>query len=583
MAKNVKIKNFIRKFFEITLPLLSIFFLIGVTAIVILIAKGYSINFAKRELSLTETGVLNVETTPNRAQVYINGEYADDTDKAFTSLATGLYQVDISKEGYHNYTTKVKVEHGKAVFVNTHLILNPISSLQTQKLSQTFKKQTLISTLEPQENGPILYITTNAKKNTIYIHRFDISKPLLDEASVDTTLVATITNSPKTALELERAISSKDNSSLILQIYDKAVIIATRKRNLKIDLSKSKSLLVENYLSNPKTSIVWTDHSDYILIKSGHSLISFNINNKRKTLLYDLSEKEINLYVTNGQNLYILRPRRTPKYETQTPTEEEATEGSPINQTNYAISTISLAGGEMATVYAEIPLSEEEKPLNLYSYSVGKIPLFILTTDTSSYLIGDIYTKNNGEMIDEETKKLLENYPIEKYLQQDENDFYEIIKFKNQTVTNPKFLTEYNFFSYQYTNSDDQNNVLEKFVYNKEAADISTSLGPTILLTSDKTYTLTTIRWLMNANYILVSDNENLTLVDYKGENKYQISEEEPNHLGVVSRTGDKYLMYEHTQEVKENKSETSSEDNLDNNSEPATTTVKQVKLIKLY
>ncbi|MBA7598847.1 hypothetical protein ES703_05872 [subsurface metagenome] len=75
------------------------------------------------EANLAEAGALQVNSTPEEAQIWLDGENTGQvTDHLFDPLATGSYRVKLVKEGYFDWEDTVEVVAGQTTTVNATLI-----------------------------------------------------------------------------------------------------------------------------------------------------------------------------------------------------------------------------------------------------------------------------------------------------------------------------------------------------------------------------------------------------------------------------------------------------------------------------
>jgi len=79
--------------------LFVLIFLISVPP-TILYTAGYSFDW--KNWRLAKTGGLYIKSTPNQAQIFIDGEKERRTPSLFSHLAPRAYNVKIEMEGYHS-------------------------------------------------------------------------------------------------------------------------------------------------------------------------------------------------------------------------------------------------------------------------------------------------------------------------------------------------------------------------------------------------------------------------------------------------------------------------------------------------
>lgn len=103
----------------VIIPLL----LVASTAVVVVFARGWRFNVADREL--LPTGILVATSDPDGAQVYVNDKFTAATNSNIT-LSPNWYDVTISKEGYHDWKRKMRLQGEVVVKTDTILFLrNP--------------------------------------------------------------------------------------------------------------------------------------------------------------------------------------------------------------------------------------------------------------------------------------------------------------------------------------------------------------------------------------------------------------------------------------------------------------------------
>lgn len=94
---------------QILVSALIFLFLIVGTIIVVLLGKGYSFNFNGSTPVLSGTGLLVATSSPDGAEVLINGHLTTATDNTI-NLAPGEYDIKIFKEGYFPWEKKITVK-----------------------------------------------------------------------------------------------------------------------------------------------------------------------------------------------------------------------------------------------------------------------------------------------------------------------------------------------------------------------------------------------------------------------------------------------------------------------------------------
>ena len=93
-------KNFLSK---LAVPLLVII----ATLLVIYYAKGYRINFLDN--TVVQTGILHLETEPNRANYWLSEDFTGRTPRIISSIPAGEYTLDIWLDEYHGIKYDIEI------------------------------------------------------------------------------------------------------------------------------------------------------------------------------------------------------------------------------------------------------------------------------------------------------------------------------------------------------------------------------------------------------------------------------------------------------------------------------------------
>lgn len=138
---------------------------------VIAYARGYRFNI--KEGTVTSTGIISVNSSPQPATVYVNGALKGATDINMT-LPYGQYTVEVKKEGYTDWKKNVSLKGETVMSLNAHLYsknpsLTPLTNLGISKaipLGNTEKVILISQTGDPKKDGFYMFEST---KRTITI------------------------------------------------------------------------------------------------------------------------------------------------------------------------------------------------------------------------------------------------------------------------------------------------------------------------------------------------------------------------------------------------------------------------------
>jgi dipeptidyl aminopeptidase/acylaminoacyl peptidase len=154
---------------QVIVSALVFLLLISATAGVILYGKGYRIFVQEGEPKVTKTGILNLNSNPDGAAVFVNDRPNPTTstnDKL--DLTPGKYKIKIAKDGYHDWQKDFDIQ--REVVANANATLFPkaptLQSISTLGIQSAF--------IDPTGTKLAFNIASNsARRNGIYV--FDMT------------------------------------------------------------------------------------------------------------------------------------------------------------------------------------------------------------------------------------------------------------------------------------------------------------------------------------------------------------------------------------------------------------------------
>lgn len=167
---------------EVLVSALIILFLLIGTVIAVLYGKGYRFGFGGNGPIVSGTGLLVATSSPDGAQVFVNGHLTTATDNTI-NLAPGEYEVKIFKDGYFPWQKKITIK--KEVVSKADALLFP----KAPKLESITNIGILNPVLDPSKTK-IAYVVASqsAVKNGIYILDMT-SRPILTLQSASSQIV----------------------------------------------------------------------------------------------------------------------------------------------------------------------------------------------------------------------------------------------------------------------------------------------------------------------------------------------------------------------------------------------------------
>jgi hypothetical protein len=129
--------------------------------IIVKLAQGYKFNW--NSFNWQKTGVLFLESKPNKADIYLNGEkQKQQTEALFKNIAPGEYQIDVKKDGYLSWSKKLKITAGETTFAQyirlfkENIIPEKILDEKITAISETIQNKVAIASAK--DNGSEIFV-----------------------------------------------------------------------------------------------------------------------------------------------------------------------------------------------------------------------------------------------------------------------------------------------------------------------------------------------------------------------------------------------------------------------------------------
>ncbi|HEX7042286.1 MAG TPA: PEGA domain-containing protein [Patescibacteria group bacterium] len=281
-------KHFMKK--QIFVSLAVILFLVIGTIIAILYGSGYRIDFGNNHSIIQGTGLLVATSTPDGAQVFVNGHLTTATNNTI-NLAPGDYNIKIYKDGYFPWEKKIKIENEVVSKAEAFLfpttpklegitatgVLNPVIDPTMTKIAYVVASQSA------RKNG--IYVLDMANRSLITLQ--SASTQLTDDTTVnfDTAslawspdgqqLVATIpaqltTSKPTTYLLDATTFNSnpQDVTETLSSVDDSWQKLTRDKENSRLDTLKPS---LKGFASSNFDILSWSEDESKILYVASNS------------------------------------------------------------------------------------------------------------------------------------------------------------------------------------------------------------------------------------------------------------------------------------------------------------------------
>jgi len=220
-------------------------FVAAIAVAVITFGRGY--RFDLNTQTVSSTGILAISSTPENAQVYINGDLRGATDLNI-NLEPGTYVIEIKKEGYRSFQQTIRLKGEIVQAVDPILFpinpsLNPLTTIGVSKVKQ----------VQSTDRFVIVSDSDDAEKNGIYLYEATDNpldflpplSPILLQADIPISV----------DLQQTAFIFSPDHNEMIASfLSEDGEPVATYLLNMKkentnvLDISTSKQALLDAWI-----------------------------------------------------------------------------------------------------------------------------------------------------------------------------------------------------------------------------------------------------------------------------------------------------------------------------------------------
>lgn len=234
--------------------------------LLLMYANGYRYDF--KQGAVTKTGVLILESKPQKVNVYINNELKyTKTPINGDNLTPGLYDIKVAKNGYYPWEKKLKIENNLTTFAQDVILFKKSQGVKI--INGNFNDFTVSKDSEK-------IITLWQDETTAEIWEYK-----LKEQSNKLLLRNSINDS-----EIKLGQWSKNNKNLILNNYDKIkkennYFIIKFKESFWSNEDEIEVTKINELINEPVANIKWDDKEDGVIYaNTKNSLYKINLLDK---------------------------------------------------------------------------------------------------------------------------------------------------------------------------------------------------------------------------------------------------------------------------------------------------------------
>lgn len=315
------------------LPIITIVFVLILSAILFFLARGYIIDFESKVVK--KRGVITVNPRPLQADIYIDGTTIGKISRS-KSVDAGLHNVMLEKDKYHTWSKEVRV------LPETTTIVAPWMILQEPMKSSIWDSERKYIKHWISEDESIALILLEEIDNTFSLWTYKLQNGILN-----------LSDNPRKIWE-----NPNQNFELLLSPNGTFALLSTsitdRNGGYLINTSEQFELLTSQIIDfkiNNIDEIKWAKDNKHILIFSEGRILSYNLNSQMIYTIFSGNPVENYIWDTdkNG-NFYLL--------------DNLSKENDAVY--TYSIEQYGLDGTGEAYLISNISMQKDEKYIEYY-------------------------------------------------------------------------------------------------------------------------------------------------------------------------------------------------------------------------
>lgn len=464
-----------RKIWDIFSTIVIILLIIVGSVSAYMYANGYRLNLINR--TLRQTGVLNAESIPSKANLYINNKYIGRTPKVVSPVDAGFAKIKITKDEYNDWNKKIPISSEKSSSISPYLTIKEPIEEKIFSLEEKLEKVVANETA-----GIFLLLTLDEKTNTYNIYKYTVNKSFWDLMDNPFKLHSFPKDTLKT---IDLNISNDGKWALMTTKTDKK----TGYTLLHISLPNKVITETDLGLFGSQYTISWSKDSEYLILESKQDIFAYKVDDNTKFLLLKKQQNQKYVWSTEiGGFFYYL--------------ESESEE----NTNKYSLIQLTLQGNNKKTILKDIYFQKTDKFITEIQKQETTEYLPITNSPENTRFAGEVESIS----IDLEAKGFYIKTTYATYWHNLPDGKYVLISpFPCDFLSFSNDKSKLTFF-------DSTNKRYGTFIFNKAEMDPITALGTYNFL---KDTTISDLKWLSNSSNLSYLQDGKIRIMDYDGEN----------------------------------------------------------------
>lgn len=266
-------------------------------------AAGYKINTNTR--TVVASSALAIETIPKDVSISLNDELEEKRTPYVSTVAPGLYDIDVHKDGYLTWSKQILFEQGKSIIFPDIILFKRTIPIKTATEENNTKKPTFSMLDEKTRTYYEKLGWQNSNKLKVLTGPINL---LINEQTQSSYLIASLTE-----FDDDLKIDSMVNHAEWLS--DKALLIATD-NELWIYNVQLSTLTLLTRQSKKITSTTWHPDGGYVFYSNNDGLFAIEVDPRDQRQIWQLTQlKDITDLQINSRGNIIFFNSLQDRYE----------------------------------------------------------------------------------------------------------------------------------------------------------------------------------------------------------------------------------------------------------------------------
>lgn len=289
------------------------------TASTIIVFNAYGFDVDRKTGEVIQNGLVYIDSAPDGAAIYLNGELNKSRTNARMTLQEGKYDLVIRKDGYRDWNRNFEVKGGSVIRLTYPMLI--LNNLESKEAANYGQAQPVLSTESPDRRW--LMVSKGASLREYFVYDFNTLNQDTDIPSQESVIFPeNLFKAPdgKTALELVEW--STDNRHLLVKYtYGSGSEFLVLDREVPGSSININQLLGQNptavnlrdkkfdqwYIFDQSSGLLQTANTEKTITPALQSVTAYKTHDSTVIMYAQVQASQQNIYVRQGSQTFLLR------------------------------------------------------------------------------------------------------------------------------------------------------------------------------------------------------------------------------------------------------------------------------------